>query len=211
MPPPETGVYRWAGAREGNHRRDPPALQHEPDQHCLRTDPHLGGPHARRLVSPGLGTNARHTPGRTGMRGREQDLLKQLGREPVYQRLPAAFPQSASPFRIGNVTMALAAVQFLELLPPQHRRGRRSRAARNGQEQRRTVHAPGGPSQPLAKLDHRRSPLPTAAERKPRPTKSLNTLSYSPTTGTSKHSRHPMFYPQEFHSRLPLPPSKQGK
>jgi len=47
-----------------------------------------------------------------GLKGQEQRMLRDLRAHPVYQRLfPAAFPGDAQPFRIENVTKALAAFE----------------------------------------------------------------------------------------------------
>lgn len=63
---------------------------------------------ARQAMAPMFGTD----PVELGLKGREHILLQQLGHEPVYQRLfPEAFPESAAPFTVENVTKALAAFQ----------------------------------------------------------------------------------------------------
>lgn len=62
----------------------------------------------RQALIPMLGTD----PVELGLRGQEERVLGELERDPVYQRLfGAAFPGEEKPYRLENVTKALAAFQ----------------------------------------------------------------------------------------------------
>ncbi len=71
-----------------------------------------GNPNIRTLEQQALQPMFGQHPIELGLAGREDQLFATVREDPTYQQLfPAAFPDSADPVSIGNVTKALAAFQ----------------------------------------------------------------------------------------------------
>ncbi len=102
------GLARAKGATGELHPRSSMSLVNIAYAPALTwADPKLDSLEQQALV-PVLGTE----PVELGLRGQEEKVLQELQRLPVYQRLfAAAFPGEDDPFRLENVTKALAAFQ----------------------------------------------------------------------------------------------------